>query len=74
MHVRTATDEGDEAVTSPQMGREMAAARVDELLRAAERQRTARDAATAARHEQVPATPAHPSRWLVRLVGATLRH
>lgn len=61
-------------MTSAQMGREMAAARADELRRAAERQRTARVAAIAAHREEVPATPARPAGWLVRLVGATLRH
>ena len=61
-------------MTSPQMGREMATAREDQLRREAVRQRAARDAVIAARHEEVPASPARPARWLVRLVGATLRH
>ena len=62
-------------MTSPQIGRELARERERDLRGAAERYRTTRTAAGAAecgREREVVA--ARPAGWLVRLVGATLRH
>jgi hypothetical protein len=59
-------------VTAPQFGREMAAARAQELRRAAERQRFAAAAGRAADAPRPVA--ARQVRWYLRLVGATLRH
>lgn len=64
-------------MTSPQIGRELAQARAQELRRAAELHRMRRVAATAAARERergAAVVAARPARWLVRLVGATLRH
>lgn len=64
-------------MTSPQIGRELARERERDLRGAAERYRMTRAAAGAAergRQDGPAVATARPAGWLVRLVGATLRH